>query len=108
MIKCSFFVKEYVAKRGSTHPSSQNTIAALKISFLNEKKVILTSEFKRMINTQRFSITVDEWIDCSHRRYVNLTSHNEKSYRFSFRKIDGSCDAYKTLEMVKTTFASYG
>jgi hypothetical protein len=58
---------------------------------------------------EKFSITVDEWTDISMKRYINVTlHHNNVCYRLGLLKIGGSCDAFKTTELVEQKLAEFG
>ena len=81
-------------------PKSQNTVAKLIITFYEIRKQELCDKISFLKKCgEKFSITVDEWTDI--KRYISVTVHNKVAYRLGLVKIDGSCDASTTEELVK-------
>ena len=66
----------YVQQKGYQMPKSPTTISKCINSFYKEKCVELREKFEKLKTANhKFAITVDEWIDFSILRYVNVTAH---------------------------------
>lgn len=51
----------------------------------------------------KFSITTDEWTNINVQRFLNVTLHisNGETFVLGLVPIEGSCNAEKTIELVK-------
>lgn len=109
MITKSDAIREFIQKRGFVMPKSQTTVKNLIISFYEIKKQELFDKISALKKCgERFSITVDEWSDININRYINVTLHNKVAYRLGLVKINGSCDAFTTEELVKQKLIEFG
>lgn len=97
-------IKGYLKSRLYTMPSSRATVMNHVMSFSLEKQENLTSYLSSLKKDgQKFSITTDEWTNINVKRLLNVTLHNScgESFVLGLVPINGSCNAEKTVELVK-------
>lgn len=97
-------IKGYLKSRLYTMPSSRATVMKHVMSFSLEKQKDLKSYLSSLKKDgQKFSITTDEWTNINVKRLLNVTLHNScgESFVLGLVPIEGSCNAEKTVELVK-------
>lgn len=87
----------YVTQRGYKMPKSPTTISNRINKFYETKRDQLREVFKKLKQANRkFSITVDEWTDCTFLRYLNVTAHV-----LGMNEITVECNVLGLIEILK-------
>lgn len=81
---------------------NDKTIQKYVMEFYKDKKEETKGEIKSFLDSnKKLSITVDEWTDCSMRRFINITVHfTTGKYNLGLIKNDGKCTSEKLEELV--------
>lgn len=89
-IRKSKIINEYFKFRGFTMPCSNSTIWNHVEKYFLAKKAEVIGDLKNIISGNgRLSISVDEWTDISHYKYLNVTlrSYNSKESVFNIHNL---------------------
>lgn len=106
----SEFIRQSLNERQYNLPKGKSNVMKLIHDFYELKK----SEIKQKIESYKetfgkFSITLDEWTSLRNRRYLNVNIHfNQKYINLGLVKIEGSCTANKTIELVNSKLSDFG
>lgn len=105
----STFIRESMKQRGYSLPKSQTTVMKLITSYAAEKKAEVKSYLMKH-KEKKFSLTFDEWVSLSGRRYINVNIHDNsgRCFNLGMSRIFGSCTSKETNSQVEKMLADYG
>lgn len=97
-------------KSGFQLPQSPNTIRTMINNFANTVEADMIIEFEYLKKqSQKFSLTFDEWTSQKNHRYLNLNVHHqEKHFNLGLIRIHGSCTAEHAVCLVKDRLKIFG
>lgn len=98
------------SKSGFQLPNSPNTIRSTVINFSNTVKADMIIEFTHLKEqSQRFSLSFDEWTSQKNHRYLNVNVHHKDThFNLGLIRIRGSCTAEHCIGLVKERLTSFG
>ncbi|XP_077299726.1 uncharacterized protein LOC143920672 isoform X3 [Arctopsyche grandis] len=107
-------LKEFFNKRGYQMPQNPLTVKTMILEFYNQRKLELRDELLKFKESgSRFSISVDEWTDLNHRRYLNVTLHDTKKnlkteHKLGLTFIKDTCDAFTLKKLITNKLNEFG
>lgn len=93
----SSFIRESIKLRGMELPKSQNSVMKLVNASAEQKKNELSQHLIKH-KSNKYSLTFDEWVGLSNRRYINVNVHDSvgNCLNLGMSRIFGSCTSKET------------
>ena len=99
----SDFIRQSMQARQYNLPKDKTNVMKLVHSYYQIAKSAVIKKIQlHTSNKGKFSLTLDEWTSLKNRCYLNVNAHfNQQHVNLGLVRIAGSCNAEKTVELLK-------
>lgn len=107
----SKFIRESFMSKGYNLPKCESQVMSLIHKFYNQvREAAMKQILADKQEDRKFSITLDEWVDATNRKFLNITLNRSGGglINLGLVRIIGSCSAEKLFEAVESHLKYFG